>query len=211
MSRPALRDKVPEPALTVAAYLCIAANLYLLFPRESASLFPTLFALGAVNLLACELAVTANNPWPSAPYDRPAFAALALAGWLSIIRTVSLGGSVEVQRIAFYIWSFIGAFGLGVAAICCGVGCPSGGTDGGQALRTAEEGRAARLARRPLATVQSDAANPVRRYGGLKDQDRIRGPLLPIPAQPSSPLPTLQIFSNAYRQGDFGLKGAMSS
>ncbi|BGO98855.1 NADH dehydrogenase [ubiquinone] flavoprotein 1, mitochondrial [Rhodotorula toruloides] len=43
-------------------------------------------------------------------------------------------------------------------------------------------------ARRAYAAVQDAAANPVKRHGGLRDQDRI--------------------FTNAYRQGDHGLKGA---
>lgn len=48
---------------------------------------------------------------------------------------------------------------------------------------------AARLLKRGLATVQSGNAHPVRVHGGLRDQDRI--------------------FTNAYRQGDHGIKGAM--
>ncbi|GAA5861593.1 hypothetical protein JCM8547_008085 [Rhodosporidiobolus lusitaniae] len=49
---------------------------------------------------------------------------------------------------------------------------------------------AARLVKRSLATVQSSPVHPVRVHGGLKDQDRI--------------------FSNAYRTGDYGLKGALA-
>ena len=51
---------------------------------------------------------------------------------------------------------------------------------------TALLGSARLLGRRNLATVQD---TPVRRYGGLKDQDRI--------------------FTNAYLRHDHGIKGAM--
>lgn len=45
--------------------------------------------------------------------------------------------------------------------------------------------------RRSYAQVTDAAANPVRSHGGLRDQDRI--------------------FTNAYRTGDHGLKGALVS
>jgi hypothetical protein len=51
---------------------------------------------------------------------------------------------------------------------------------------TGSSGSARSLGRRTLATVQD---TPVRRYGGLKDQDRI--------------------FTNAYLRHDHGIKGAL--
>ncbi|GAA6021181.1 hypothetical protein JCM10207_008346 [Rhodosporidiobolus poonsookiae] len=130
MLRPALRDVTPEPLLTVVAWLTLPCNIYLIFPREGVQLVPTLVALAITNLLALELFVTAQSPWPAAPYCAPGALSLTFAPFLGFFRGLAIACElkVETQRQCLYWFSF------GFAVLCAVIyilsqSCVEGGAE----------------------------------------------------------------------------------
>ncbi|GAA6021172.1 hypothetical protein JCM10207_008343 [Rhodosporidiobolus poonsookiae] len=121
MPRPALRDYIPHSLLVASACLALAANVYLLFPREGTQFIPIFAGSVATNLFACEVYVTSDTPWPkSASTWSLALLILATSGIISFAGFVTCLCTLETQRKSVFFFLIASAAAGGLMYIFAG-------------------------------------------------------------------------------------------
>ncbi|GAA6033155.1 hypothetical protein JCM8097_002972 [Rhodosporidiobolus ruineniae] len=136
MHRRIARDLFPRPFFVLVAVLTVIADLYLLYPVESPSLWSIGLGLLASNLVAVELCILFGDDFEDTPAIAvPTIGGFVLSGLGSLFRLAERDRHIEKQQGVFTVGIILVLFVLGTVILTSGCGgecsSPSGTSSAG--------------------------------------------------------------------------------